>query len=120
DLHALRPDETSVTLEHRASFQCLQGSLDPFARRAHNGVLARLYRFHVDGDGTADGHTVVAGAACEVRRVGARNQGLGRGAAGIHAGTAEKLALDDSNLRACSRPPPRVAPACPVPMMIAS
>ena len=58
-------------------------------------------------DRAADGHAVVRGAARQVRRIGARDQRLGRGAAGIDAGAAEKLALDDGDLPACGHQPPR-------------
>src|SRR5436305_8817086 len=58
DLHALRSDEAAVTFQHRTSFQLLQRSLDPLARRERNGVLARLHRLHIHADATADGPAV--------------------------------------------------------------
>src|SRR3712207_7647048 len=46
---------------------------------------------------------VVANPAREMHRVGARNQGLGGRAAGVNAGAAEPLALDDGHLHRADR-----------------
>ena len=56
-----------------------------------------------------------------MRRIGARDQRLGRGTAGVDAGAAEELAFDDGDLPACATSRrAKAGPACPVPMMIAS
>ena len=48
---------------------------------------------------------VVGGAARQMRGIGARDQGLGRRAADIDAGSAEQLALDDRDRLARRREP---------------
>src|SRR5262249_7290125 len=63
----------------------------------------------MDPDRAADGHAVVGGTACQISRISARNQRLSRGAAGIDAGAAEKLALDDGSLPAGGHQSPRQA-----------
>jgi hypothetical protein len=107
DLDFIRSDESGVALVNRATAQRLQRTLDAVGRRAHDSVLARLDGFHVDTDPPADVHAVVGGTARNMRRIGARDQRLGRGAPGVVAGAAEKLALDDRNLPAGSRQSPR-------------
>ena len=53
--------------------------------------------------------------------IGARYQGLGRGAAGIDASAADEMALNDSHLHpGAGQAECQDGPAWPVPMMIAS
>ena len=107
DLDLLRSDKPGVALIDRASLQRLQGSLDGRARHASDGILARLHRLHVDAHRPAEGHAIFGGTACKMRRIAARDQRFGRGAASIDAGTAEKFALDDRDFPACSHQPSR-------------
>jgi hypothetical protein len=98
-----------------------EGRSKPVSRRRHNGILARFNLPHVDADFTPDHHTILGGAPRDSGGIGARYQGLGRGAAGIDASPADEMALNDSHLH--PGPAKRNAkdgPAWPVPMMIAS
>jgi hypothetical protein len=72
-------------------------------RAAGNFVLARFHFFHIDVDGSADFDPVLPRAPRQLRRVGACHQRLGRDAARVDAGAAEKLALDDRHFHPCSR-----------------
>ena len=65
--------------------------------------LAPSTRCHVDADGTVDHDAVFGGAARQMRGIGAGDQRLGRRAAGVDAGAAEQLALDDATLHAGGR-----------------
>src|ERR1700745_3892366 len=80
------------------SFEGLERMLDAFVGYRHNGILARLQLLHVDADAAVDDDAELGAAARQMRRVGAGDQRLGRRAAGIHAGAAEKLAFDDGDV----------------------
>src|SRR5262249_50354457 len=97
DLYRLGPDETTMALENGTSFKPLQRSLDAFARGKENRVLTRFNSLHVHTNRAADGHAIIVSATREIRGIGARDQSLGRGTAGIDAGTTEELALDYGN-----------------------
>ena len=88
-------------LDHRAAGHRAQPALDPVARFADDGVGAGAHARHVDADRPGD-HAEVGAAAREVRGVGAGDHGLGRRAAGVHAGAAEQVSLDqrDGHARA--------------------
>ena len=70
-----------------------------------HGVGARPHARHVDADRPGD-DAEVGGAAREVRGVGAGDQRLGRHAAGVHAGAAEQLPLDERDRHARGGQPP--------------
>ena len=95
DRHRLRRGEACVPLidgDHGIASQRL---LDAAVGEAQHIVLARLDLPHVDGDGAWDRNAVISGAAGEMRGIGTRHQRLGRRAAGVDAGAAEAVALDD-------------------------
>src|SRR5262249_22101458 len=56
---------------------------------------------------TLDHHTILGGASCNPGGIGARYQGLGRGAAGIDASAADEMAFDDSHLHPGAGQPER-------------
>ena len=83
--------------------------------------LAGFGGLHVDGDFTGQFDAVERGAACHLRGVGIGNQGLGGDAAGVDAGSAEELALDNGDFFAGLRKAScEGGPAWPAPMMMAS
>ena len=77
--------------------------IDPFLqavdRLAHDAVLAPLHARHVDAH-LAGGETVLGAAARHMSGASAGDQRLGGNAAGVDAGAAEHLALDDRGLQA--------------------
>src|SRR5690242_13620942 len=84
-----------MALVHMASLQLPERILHPFARLPDDSVLASLDLLHVDGNRAADHHAVVGAAAGDIGRAGAGHQSFGWDTAGVDAGAAEKLALDD-------------------------
>lgn len=93
--HRLPRGEPCVPLIDGDHATASQRPLDAAVGEAQHIVLAHLDLPHVHGDGTWDGHPVVLGAAGEMRGIGTRHQCLGRRAAGVDAGAAEAVALDD-------------------------
>src|SRR5262249_23314532 len=76
---------------------------------------------NVDADISPDQDSILGGAPRDPRGVGARYQGLGRGAAGIDTSAADEMSLNDSDLHPGPvRRNAKDCPAWPVPMMIAS
>src|SRR5215470_17636327 len=111
DFHFLRRREPGVAAVERDVCGVFDGGSKPISRRRHNRILARfnlphvdavitpdhLARFnlpHVDAVITPDHHTILGGAPRGPGGIGARYQGLGRGAAGVGAGAANETALD--------------------------
>ena len=90
-------DEPGVAAIHGAVLRRAQRRLGRGTPRRDDGVLALLHPPHVHRDAAADHDTEVGGAARHVRGIGAGDQGLGRRAAGVDAGPAERLALDDGD-----------------------
>ena len=72
----------------------------PVARLRDDRVLARLDPLHVDADLAGDRYAVFGRPPRRLRRIGARHQRLGRRAAGVDAGAADEIALDDRDLHA--------------------
>jgi len=101
------PNELAVAFINSAAFQRLQRALDSPPRCACDGILARLDRPHINPDGAADRHPVVAGAARQISRVYTRDERLGRRASGIDASAAEEFAFDHGHLLARSYKAPR-------------
>ena len=77
-----------------------QPTLDAVARVGDDRVGARLDLRHVDARRAVEHDAVVGRASREVRGVGAGDQRLGRHAAGVDAGAAEQLALDERDRHA--------------------
>ena len=98
DLHCLLRREPGMAAVERDVSGVFEGRGKPVSRRRHNRILARLNPPHVDADITPDHHTILGGAARDPGGIGARYQGLGRGAAGIDASSADEMALNDSHL----------------------
>src|SRR5262249_58066046 len=90
----LRPDDLAVAFITSAAFQRLRRALDSPPRCACDSILARLDRPHINPDGAADRHPVVAGATRQISRVCTRDERLGRRASGIDASAAEEFAFD--------------------------
>jgi hypothetical protein len=107
DLHLRRRYEAAVALKHRAAIQRFQRALHGVARGRDDRILARLHGFRVHRNRPPDDDTVVRMAPRGMRRIGARDQRLGGGAAIVHAGAAEVRALDHRNLAAGRDQPPR-------------
>ena len=98
--------ETRVALVDRAVLHRLQPGLDSRARLPGDAVLPRLDPPHIDAHAAADTHAEFRRAPRHVRGIGARHHRLGRDAAGIDAGAAEQLALDDRDLHSrCGQAP---------------
>ena len=100
DADGVRALEPGVPLDDRAAGHAAQPFLDAGRARWRDGVGARLDLGHVDPDAAVEDDAVVGGAAREVRGIGAGDQRLGRHAAGVDAGAAEELALDERDLHA--------------------
>ena len=75
-----------------------RAEVSPFRDAATIASFARFDPPHVDADIAPDRHTVLGGAPRSPGSIGARDQGLGRGAAGIDASAADEMALNDSHL----------------------
>src|SRR5687768_396886 len=86
-----------MPFDDRDSFGAAQPLLDAAGGLGDHGVLARLDALHVDDDFSGALEAVFGAAPGEVRGVGARDQGLGGGAAVVDAGAAEGAALDDGD-----------------------
>ncbi len=100
DAHRVCAGEARVAGEHGHVGRAAQPSLDACAGLPDHTVLARLHLRHVDPDRSVDQHAVIGRTARHVRRPRARDVGLGRRAADIHASAAERRALDDGGLAA--------------------
>ena len=98
DFHCLRRREPGVAAVERDVGGVFEGRGKPVSRRRHNRIHARFHPPHVDADVTPDHHTILRGAPRDPGGIGARYQGLGRGAAGIDASAADEMALNDSHL----------------------
>ena len=96
DPQRVRVFETGVAADQGAAVHAVQPRLDAGAVVEHDPVLACLDLRHVDGHRTG-ADAVVGTAAGEVRRVRAGDQGLGRDAPGVDAGSANVLALQHRN-----------------------
>ena len=93
--------EPGVAPHERAARQASQPLLEAPARVRGDGVGARLDPGHVDRHRRpSSDDPVLGGAAGDVGRVGARHQRLGRHAAGVDAGAAHELALDERDRHA--------------------
>ena len=84
-----------------AAVERLQRALDIPTRGQSDGVLARLYGFHIDLDRSGDRDAVIRRTPRHVGCVGAGDEGLGRRAAGVDARSAEELAFDHRYFLAC-------------------
>src|SRR6476660_5531782 len=89
-----------VTLVDGAGFQALHPALDARSRLSGYRVLASLDRLHVHSQFTPQSDAEISGAACDLRRIGACDQGFGRDAASVDAGAAERFSLDHGDLHA--------------------
>src|SRR6266478_7544159 len=78
-----------VTLVDGAGFQALHPALDARSRLSGYRVLASLDRLHVHSQFTPQSDAEISGAACDLRRIGACDQGFRRDAASVDAGAAE-------------------------------
>ncbi len=97
DAHPPRALEAGMVVVDRAPLHAPQPFLDALGRAFDEGVLARLDLLHVDAHRAVDDDAEVGGAPRHVSGAGAGDEGLGRGAAGVDAGPAEALALDDGD-----------------------
>jgi hypothetical protein len=79
-------------------------TLDAARGEAEHMVLALLHLLHVDADGALDSDAVVARAPRQVRGIGTGNQGLGGRAAGVDAGAAKAVPLEDGDPHVGGRP----------------
>ncbi len=95
--------EARMPLVDGCVLECLEGSFETLARLAGDGVLPGLDPGHVQRHLTAEGDAVVDGAPSHVGGAGAGDQRLRRDAAGVYAGAAELVPLDDGGLPAGGR-----------------
>ena len=106
--------EARVAVEHRAAVHAAQPALDAGARRSPRPRRrAPSPSRHVDRGRRRRRDAVVGAAPREMRGVGAGDQRLGRHAAGVDAGAAEQLPLDEGHLHAGARSAARRAAARP-------
>src|SRR5262249_35494591 len=98
-----RAGEAGVALVDRDIGVAPQSPLDAARGEAEHVVFALLDLLHVDTDGTLDPDAVLAGAPSRMGGIGAGDQRLGRRAAGVDAGPAEAMALDNGNAHSCAR-----------------
>ena len=100
DFDLARRQEPRMAAMQFAVRVCFERGGQTISELRHHRVLARLDPFHIDRDPAGDRDPVFGGMAREVGGIGARHQGLGRGAAGIDAGAADQVAFDDRHLHA--------------------
>ena len=100
----MRRNEARAALVDGAVLQSLERSLDAPGGAARHVILAGLDPLHVHLD-LAGSEAIVRATPRHVHRVGARDQRLGRRAAGVDAGAAEAAALDDGDPLACACQP---------------
>ena len=105
DPDRVRPLKTGMALDDRAAGHAAQPLLDAGAGVGGDGVGPRLHARHVDLDGTIEDDAILATATSEMRRIGAGDQRLRRRAAGIDAGAAEELPLDQRDFHSRPREP---------------
>ena len=89
--------EAGVVVEHGAALEVFERVFHAVAGPEEDVVFALHDGTDVDGDGAAEVDAEVRGAASDVGRMGAGDHGLGGGAAGVDAGAAPELALDDGD-----------------------
>jgi hypothetical protein len=100
---------------------CRCSLLDALARAFGDLVLSGLDRKHVDADDTVEIHAEIGGVAGEVRRIRARDQRLGRNAAGVDAGAANApRSIIATVIPAPARRRAKGGRACPAPITMAS
>ena len=98
DFHLLRRCEPGMATVERDVCGVFEGRGAPVSCRRDNRILAGFNPPHVDADITSDHHTILGGAPRDPRGIGAHYHGLGRGAAGIDAGAADEMELNDGHL----------------------
>src|SRR5687767_5970930 len=101
DAHLVRGFEAGVAPIDGAVLHVLEPVFQTDPRLLGDLILACLHALHVDTHG-ADVDAVLGGASGHARRVRARHHRLGRNAAGVDAGSAEDLALDERDLHPSS------------------
>ena len=82
-------------------------SLQALSRLFNDGVLAGLHPLHVGAYAATDHDAVLARPPSHVRGMGARDQSLGRSAAGVDTGTADERPLDNRHGHALAGQPHR-------------
>src|SRR5882757_2855483 len=107
DLDLTRRHEARVAAVDAGILEGRKRSLDTAVGETDDVVFPRLDALHVDLDLAAGAETEVGAAPRGVHGIGAGDQGLGGRAAGIDAGAAKAIALDDRDLHARARQPPR-------------
>src|SRR5262249_54753944 len=97
-----RPDKRGRPVADRPSRTRHTGALALSPRGPRMVLLAHLDRLHINPDGAANRHAVVAGTTRQISRVGTCDEGLSGRASGIDAGAAEEPAFDHGHLLPCS------------------
>jgi hypothetical protein len=92
--------ETRVALNDGAFLGAAQPLFDAHFRLAGDLAHPGFHFGHVHADVALDEHAVVRGPVDDVGGARAGDESLGRNAAGIHAGAAETVALDDGDAAA--------------------
>jgi len=100
DLDLARRDKPGMTAVEGAVVSVFQCCGQTVSRLLDDGVLARFDSLHVDADVAGDRDAEFGRATGDPRGRGARHQCLGRGAAGIDAGAADRYSLGAGDLHA--------------------
>ena len=96
----------AVSGEDRAVVERPERLFEAVPRLAGNRILSRLDGCHVHADRAIDHDAELSGSSRQVGRIGAGHHRLGGNAAGIHAGAAKQMALDDRDPHAGRRQAP--------------
>src|SRR5438876_31354 len=100
DAHGIGGFEAGVAAIKRAALHPGDPAFEIAAGVVRHLVLARLDLLVVDADRAGERHAIIGGAAGKMRGIGARHHRLGRHAAGVDAGAADELALDQRDAHA--------------------
>ena len=108
DLDRIGGQKARMAFDERAVGHTSQPGLEVRAGVADNLIHARHHGGEVDAD-WSDVHAKISPAPREVSRIGAGDQRLGRGAAGVDACAADELAFDQRNLLPADASRPAIA-----------
>ena len=107
DPERIRRFEAGMATDERDIVHTSDPGFETGARVARHPTCPRHRPCEIDPDRRIDHHAIIRRAPREVGGIGAGDQRLGRHAAGVDAGSAEMMALDQSDFHPRRREPRR-------------